>query len=249
MDNEFYEGYWDKLENQHDRHPANRIRYREIRKILRSISIPKAQILDVGCGSGVLLQNLVRDFPDIQVSGSDISKSAINLAKQKVPKGLFYVNDFAIPKNSEAIRTEKYDVVLASEVIEHVEYDDQFLENMARILKPLGYIILTTQSGPRYRMDKEVLGHLRHYTIKELISKCEVVGLEVIKAYQFGFPFQSLQKIIVDLNFERVKKTFHDERNLSSFQKILMDLIYLSMFIRIGNAGPQLVLVIQKNED
>jgi 2-polyprenyl-6-hydroxyphenyl methylase/3-demethylubiquinone-9 3-methyltransferase len=45
----------------------------------------------------------------------------------------------------------KYDVVLATEVIEHVAHPDAFLVKIARLVRPGGFVVLTTPNGEYFR--------------------------------------------------------------------------------------------------
>lgn len=67
---------------------------------------------------------------------------------------------------SSTLPDASFDVAIAVEVLEHVENDRQFVENVYRVLKPEGYFILTTPNGenvPNTNPD-----HKRHYTQKQL---------------------------------------------------------------------------------
>src|SRR5205085_3021250 len=48
-------------------------------------------------------------------------------------------------------RSEQYDVVLATEIIEHVAHPDEFLEKIADFAKPQGFLVLTTPNGAYFR--------------------------------------------------------------------------------------------------
>src|SRR5712664_567916 len=88
---------------------------------------------------------------------------------------------------------EKYDLVLCSEVIEHVPNDSMLLENLARLNKPGGWIVLSTQSGNIYKTE-QFLGHLRHYKRDDLAARLERNGVRIEKSYLCGWPWLNLQK-------------------------------------------------------
>jgi len=70
----------------------------------------------------------------------DIAKDAINYANKNFGD-FFYNTDI---KEYEKTTSDKFDLIIATEVIEHLEDPNDFLETCIRLLKPYGYIILTT---------------------------------------------------------------------------------------------------------
>lgn len=107
-------------------------------KVLQGLSI-----LDVGCGGGILSEPLSRI--GLNVTGLDANPDLIDVAKKHAAKNnLFinYINSSIEEHCSSAI--EKYDAIVASEVIEHVTNKETFLTALLKCLKPGGSIFLTT---------------------------------------------------------------------------------------------------------
>ena len=74
-------------------------------------------VLDVGCGEGFLSRVLLDRFPGIEVSGIDASDAAVAMASTRCPEG-----SFRVAKLDDLERwSERYDLVVCSEVLEHVE--------------------------------------------------------------------------------------------------------------------------------
>ncbi len=98
-------------------------------------------IIDIGCGEGFIVNCLNR--PDI--TGVDISKKALNIAKQKNPGCNFCtgsVYDLSFKKNS-------FDLVLATEVLEHLENPEKALQEIKRISK--NYCLFSVPNEPYFR--------------------------------------------------------------------------------------------------
>ncbi len=67
--------------------------------------------------------------------------------------------------------SESFDMVVSVEVLEHVELDEKFIENVARVLRPGGCFIMTTPNGDF--VENRNPDHKRHYKRAELISLLE----------------------------------------------------------------------------
>lgn len=132
-------------------------------------------ILDLGCGVGSVSLYLAHSGYD--VTGIDISINAINAAR-KAQKNLNIKNvKFILGDVSKKKFNKKFDVVILSEVIEHIKDDSALLRNVYKILNKNGLMIITTpsKSAPLYRLgvlgnfDRRV-GHLRRYNRTELVE-------------------------------------------------------------------------------
>lgn len=98
---------------------------------------PKCTVLEVGCGYGYLTYALAKEGFD--VSGIDISENAIESAKEN------FGNYYSTESLTElANRNAKYDLIISTEVIEHVDEPDVFFRACISLLKPNGKIFLTT---------------------------------------------------------------------------------------------------------
>lgn len=244
-----YENYWSKLDSTHDYHPANRFRYKLVRKFVNSYLNDGDEILDVGCGSGVLIEKISKWNGNLKLTGIDIAETEVKKATNLYPQHTFKTLNF----ERDTYRNKKFDGIICSEVIEHIPNDEIFLQNIYKNLKEGGFLYITTQSGPRYRMDREILGHLRHYKLTELESKLIGSGFTVVESRHEGFPVINLQKILVDRNFDLIiKKIEKQTTKISSLSKIALTFLYVIMLVvRIPGykKGPQLIVVATRNSD
>jgi SAM-dependent methyltransferase len=102
-----------------------------------------ANILDVGCGTGSLLTRpLAETFPEISVTGSDSDTASIAFAN-----GQGRLQNLAFILDQELDPAPTFDMVIASEVIEHVEDPSAFTRSLTRRLNPGGRLILTLPNG------------------------------------------------------------------------------------------------------
>lgn len=98
-------------------------------------------VLDIGCGTGSLLTApLAREFPDIEFLGVEPDEQTIGIARtsQDLPNLKF---------TPSAETRRQFDLVIASEVLEHVEDPGGFIEFLRGRLRPEGQLILTVPNG------------------------------------------------------------------------------------------------------
>ncbi len=144
------------------------------REMLRHFPNP-AKILEIGCGTGFVLQNIRATYPEAALSGSDIFTEGLGFAAQRVPSAsLLQMDATAIPFQ------EEFDLIGSFDVLEHIDDDTRALAQMRDALKPGGGVIFTVPQHPSLwsRMD-EYAHHKRRYTRTELLEKMTGVGFEV----------------------------------------------------------------------
>lgn len=104
---------------------------------LRSVRLERPTILDMGCGTGWFANKLSQFGP---TTGIDLCDEAIAQAKANYPHATFIcgnVFEIALPESH-------FDVVVSQEVLAHVPDQADYLERAARVLKPGGYLIVST---------------------------------------------------------------------------------------------------------
>ena len=105
--------------------------------------------------------------------------------------GLNEIIKFKLVDFPEQKVSEKFDLIIFSEVIEHLREDNLALKKIYNMLNNKGLVIITTPSknaplhrlGYAKRFDKRV-GHIRRYTIQDLSKQCEYVGFKIVETYK-----------------------------------------------------------------
>jgi 2-polyprenyl-6-hydroxyphenyl methylase/3-demethylubiquinone-9 3-methyltransferase len=103
--------------------------------------------LDIGCGGGILSEKLKR--LGANVTGIDASKSSIEIAQEHAKKSRLEINYKCITTSKlleikEQKDLNKFDLVIASEVIEHVYDRKTFLSDISNLCRPGGLVVFTT---------------------------------------------------------------------------------------------------------
>lgn len=237
-----YADYWSSLKASHGRHPANLFRYELIAGELRRWNLRPQQVIDCGCGDGSLLKVVSARVPCGEKYGLDIADS--------VPEGLrssvrFQQQDLGQPV-PDWMRGQ-FDLVLCSEVIEHVENDGAVLDNLFQLTRPGGYVVLTTQTGRIYRTE-QFLGHLRHYELGGLCRRVEATGLEIRKAFRCGWPWLNLQKIAAHAFQGTVQTKIVQAERLSAGVRILFFVLRRVYKTVLRSRGPQIFILATRPE-
>ena len=105
------------------------------------------RVLDVGCGAGLFSEGLARlgaEVTGIDPCTDNITAARLHAEADGELEGLTYLAT-TIEDHSQSL-LEKYDAVVASEVIEHVDNQELFLEKCSAVIKPSGSIFLTTEN-------------------------------------------------------------------------------------------------------
>lgn len=150
--------------------------------------------LEIGCGTAFVLTGVGARYPQARLLGSEIFVDGLAFAASRVPSAeLMQMDARAIPFRDEV------DVIGAFDVLEHIEEDEQVLDEMLAALTPGGIILV---SVPQHRWlwspADDHAHHVRRYTGPELRGKVEAAGFEVLRSTSFVsflFPAMFLSRL------------------------------------------------------
>lgn len=167
--------------------PSAAARLKFVREIVREMTDEALAFADLGCGAGMMLSEVLMMKPNWTGHGLDISPAAIDYAarlaahKSVAERASFSTGDLAgLP-----FETESLDLLIASEVVEHMPDPAGVMRELARVLRPGGSLILTMP------LESHTPAHA--HTLDqpdELRSLCETAGLRVrtLKSrWHFGY--------------------------------------------------------------
>ena len=104
--------------------------------------IRPGSVLDIGCGVGRVSYPLAKQFPDVIFHGVDNDEASIEYARSN-----YVAPNLTFGHENDPRSEEKYGLIIASEVIEHVEAPDEFLMSLRRELMDTGGMVLTLPNG------------------------------------------------------------------------------------------------------
>lgn len=185
-------------------HVPGRIRGNHVLRAVSKLGLDDQplRVLDAGSGRGDLAAALARRHPHWHVMGVDLALDraayAIEAANHLGLKNL----EFRIGDLTNLGFENEFDVIVSSDVLEHIEDDRTVLRNLFRALRPDGHLIVTSPSIPqrkhlplvRWRersisFSAREYGHVRDgYSTRDIDDKFREAGGRVVSTYfTFGF--------------------------------------------------------------
>ena len=181
---EYYEDLWQRL-------PAGLSPpdFERRRGILLAELRPGDRVLDLGCGDGRFTGELAT--AGASVVGIDVAEAALARARETYPDLEFRLAPIDGPLPLE---DNSFDLVWASEVIEHIADTARWLSEVRRVLVPAGRLVVTTPSHGRLRLAldgierySEPLGdHLHLYTRRSLAAVLSDLGFDRVRVRAVG---------------------------------------------------------------
>jgi 2-polyprenyl-3-methyl-5-hydroxy-6-metoxy-1,4-benzoquinol methylase len=128
------------------------------------------QVIDVGCGTGFVLQAL--EAAGVGAWGIDMHLAALAIARGRVRGPLLWSQAEELPFGGD------FDGATLCDVIEHAADDAAVVAEAARVVRPGGFVLVTVPAGPRLWTNYDrVIGHKRRYTRAMLEAVFARVGL------------------------------------------------------------------------
>jgi len=156
------------------------------------------RICDLGCGNGYLTNRLASS--GYQVTGVDASRSGIAAAKEVKNDNAVFICEKIDMSLHQKLGRQTFDTVISSEVIEHLYTPSELLESEKLLLRPRGYLVLTTpyHGYLKYlvlsvlgRMDDHLDpswdgGHIKFFTVGSLSKLMRKHGFKELEFFFFG---------------------------------------------------------------
>ncbi len=154
MENKSKEVYYNKITNEFDLS----IHRKKIIDFLNTESLKNKSILDIGCGSAKILENLPKTIRYAGVDFLDFAiKNANNEFKEKYINSSFFVSK----SDNIPFKDNCFDIVLSMYSLEHLDNPKKSLDEMIRVLKSEGHLIIL---APNLELPFSMPNALRHKT-------------------------------------------------------------------------------------
>lgn len=239
---EFYDQIW--LNDWQDMERLNPTARHLQRMIIKLVSRcgPISSLADIGCGMGVNTKSLAEAFPNVEITGTDLSPNILKIAEAYV--GASPRIDYASLDLGKAALDRQFDLVLCNQVLEHIEDDVTAIKHLDQMCKK--YLLITVPGG-RYNSTSELNGHFRHYSRRELVDKVMPFGYNILHLQEWGFPLHSIYKTMLGaLPVESQKKVGLGK--YGPMKRLLSDVLYYAFYANAIDRGENVILLAEKKE-
>jgi len=158
---------------------------------------PSDRVLDIGCGNGACANAIAKKAT--QVTGIDISKNNIQIAKEKFSNNnpSYLIGDATVYDFKE-----NFDVIILSNVLEHIENRIEFLKKIKKLAPKIlirvpllnrdWLSVYKKEKGLEYRLDKT---HFIEYSEENFKEEMDKAGLSIENFYvKFGELYAIIKK-------------------------------------------------------
>jgi 2-polyprenyl-3-methyl-5-hydroxy-6-metoxy-1,4-benzoquinol methylase len=211
-----------------------------VEKMIKNKNREKFNLIDLGCGDGNLLFSLQKKellSNAEKIIGVDLSPRRIQNLKENIKGAIGIVSDAC---NVKRLENEIFDVVISSQVIEHVYNDNELLKEIKRLLKSDGVAYISTvikkwygfyiyRRDGRFRLDPT---HVREYSSKiNFLNLLERNKLKIInyRIKIITFPLSDLIiRIFIKIGFinpSAVRNIYIKNKWIKLFRKIIIPII------------------------
>lgn len=151
---------------------------------LRAAGLPEGPtILDLGCSSGLMTAEVIRQWPEASVIGIDAESDGLAAAHRALPSTPFvHASGTDLPLDDS-----RMDAVVSLNVLEHIPDDVRVLSEIHRVLRPGGIGVVVVPYNPSlYDYYDSHLQHERRYARHEMAEKGTSAGLRHVTSACLG---------------------------------------------------------------
>jgi len=131
---------YDRLATAYDRRWHTYIARSTAETLARLPPGPDVAVLDVGAGTGLLLDHLRRERPAARLVGADLSPGMLGVARERLSHAVALVGGDA---ESLPFRAARFDIVISSSSLHYWQDPAAELRELARVLRPGGHLVVT----------------------------------------------------------------------------------------------------------
>jgi SAM-dependent methyltransferase len=192
------------------------------------------RVLEAGCGQGGFGARIAA-LPGVErYVGVEPDEQSWRLARDRIePLG----GDVRLGTSDQVGPEERFDLVCAFEVIEHLEDDAGALQSWAAHLDPGGVMLVSVPAGPeRFGPMDTLVGHYRRYTPDSLTAALRAAGAQSVTVTAYGWPLgYALEAVRNRIATHRTGASGMEERSATS-GRLLQPRELAGAVVRVGVA-------------
>lgn len=189
---------------------ASLMKKEKVKLISKLADFSDKRIFDLGCSNGTVSHFLKQNGG--RWVHADLDRENLVTSRELLGETLFQVGEGSLP-----LKERQFDLVVALDVLEHLTDDVKMVDEIRRVLKPQGLVIISTPiSGGFFLLNwlkgklgltPEIYGHKREgYSLKQLQNLLEENGFNVIHASTYAKFLVELLEILLNVAYTRVNR-------------------------------------------
>jgi len=211
--------------------PASRHRRRILHGLIARNRLAFKNVVDIGCGDGRMLEEMQRRY-NCGICGIEPGESS---CRRRMGNRLDGFHKIDIQKEHVP---ERFDLLLCTELFEHVSDIRAVIGNIARMCAAGAHLLVTVPTGPMRKTDFH-MGHVRHYSRGELVNLLSEGGFTELECFAWGYPFHTLYRKMLDIFPGRIMNSFARTR-YSWKDRLICRILYCMFFLNSGSRGNQM---------
>ena len=185
------------------RNPLVRFVHRSrLKKIMKIVKDKNGKLLDAGCGEGHLLSEISKTNKKLRLYGVDVTSIAVKKAKKRISNAIIRLGNLS--ELGSLFEESYFDIVICSEVLEHISQYKGVIQNLERVSKKDGLIIISFPNENVVTLGRWLLGvnpakapdHVNSFTPEELIKEFKAKYL-CKENYPLNLPFSLMVGTII----------------------------------------------------
>ena len=218
----------------------------DTRKRFKKFIRPSDQILDIGALTSPFTKGLTNKVTAIDILPEDndfgFSEKTLNKLRNRTN-----IQCIIMDAQELNFNTNLFDIVILTEVLEHIPDDKKAAKEIIRVLKPGGFLFLSVPHLERVSLEHGIKEHFRHYLKKDLIG---LFGEERIILLKDRFKFNEFiwASFFISKYNENKKNIFLLFLPIEAIIKNILTFIWLPLSERIFSKKPgyNLIMIMQK---
>lgn len=173
------------------------------RKIMKNIPKKYDSLLDAGCGTGIYSISLSKKFR--KINAIDISEEKIrHLVKNAPIKNIFFEKQDLCKLK---FKNNSFDVIICSDVLEHIKNDEKAFSELARVLKNGGTLLITVPYNSKNNQEtyKRYSHERAGYDFKNINNLAKELDLKIIEICGYSY---SLTDKISNFSYKFINNKF-----------------------------------------
>ncbi len=158
---------------------------KSISETLARLPISQGRLLDIGCGTGLLLESLANQSPGFQLFGIDPTAAMLAVAKKRVSQSTTLIQAWAEALPFDA---QQFDPTISCNMFHFIKQPESALAEIHRVLKPDGYFVITDWCDDYWTCKLCDLylritdpAHVQMYNQRQCRGCLEIAGFEVLQ--------------------------------------------------------------------